>query len=250
MLRDFSKENFDIIIQAGQSNSEGCGQGDVEKPYSANENIWYLNNDFSISVAQERIWGNSIVGDYSLSFAKEYADSGKLQSGRKVLIVRSAVGGTGFLDGHWKPNDDLCLRMMEMIRTALDINSGNKLVAFLWHQGETDASLNAGHKTHYNNLSTLINNVRKAYKCENLPFIAGDFVHHWKYENMQICEPVINAIKAVCSDIGNSMFVETTGLQSNDQKIGNQDTIHFCREALYQLGVKYFKAYEGLTPAE
>ena len=27
MLRDFSKEAFDIIIQAGQSNAEGCGLG-------------------------------------------------------------------------------------------------------------------------------------------------------------------------------------------------------------------------------
>ena len=247
MLKDFSKEEFDIIIQAGQSNSEGCGQGDVENPYSPNENIWYLNNDFTISMAQERIWGNSVVGDYSLSFAREYSESGKLMSGRKVLIIRAAVGGTGFLDNRWKPNDDLCVRMMEMIKTALELNTGNKLVALLWHQGETDAVLNADFQTHYSNLSTLINNVRKTYKCETLPFIAGDFVHHWKLENMQICEPVIGAIKKVCSDIGNSMFVETTGLQSNDQRIGNQDTIHFCREALYQLGIKYFTAFEELT---
>ena len=46
MLKDFSKEEFDIIIQAGQSNSEGCGVGDVENPYTPNDSIWYLNNDF------------------------------------------------------------------------------------------------------------------------------------------------------------------------------------------------------------
>lgn len=247
MLRDFSKEDFDIIIQAGQSNSEGCGLGDAENPYSANDNIWYLNNDFSISMAQERILGNSIVGDFSLSFAREYVESGKLMTGRKVLIIRAAVGGTGFLDNRWKPNDDLYLRMIEMIKTAISMNTKNKLVVFLWHQGETDASLNADFQTHYNNLSTLINNVRTIFDCENLPFIAGDFVQHWKTENMEICTPVINAIKEVCLTIGNSAFVETTGLQSNDQKIGNQDTIHFCREALYQLGMKYFSAFENLT---
>lgn len=250
MLRDFSKEKFDIIIQAGQSNSEGCGQGDTEKPYSPNENIWYLNNDFSISMAQERVWENSVVSDFSLSFAREYEESGKLMSGRKVLIIRAAVGGTGFLDNRWKPNDDLFLRMMKMITTALELNTANKLVALLWHQGETDASLNADFQTHYKNLSTLINNVRKTYKCKNLPFIAGDFVHHWKSENMKICEPVIDAIKEACSDIGNAIFIDTTGLQSNDQRIGNQDNIHFCREALYQLGVKYFKAYEELTSVD
>ncbi len=246
MLKDFSKEEFDIIIQAGQSNSEGCGQGDVENPYAANESIWYLNNDFTISMAQERIWGNSVVGDYSLSFAREYIESGKLMSGRKILIIRSAVGGTGFLDNRWKPHDDLYLRMMEMIKTAVELNPKNKIVVFLWHQGETDAILNADHDTHYNNLKTLINNVRTTFEYDDLPFIAGDFVHHWKNENINICTPVIDAIKAVCADIGYSMFVETEGLQSNDQRIGNQDTIHFAREALYQLGVKYFKAFSLL----
>ena len=115
------------------------------------------------------------------------------------------------------------------------------------HLGVTDASLIADFQSHYNNLSTLISNVRTIFDCENLPFIAGDFVQHWKTENMEICTPVINAIKEVCLTIGNSAFIETTGLQSNDQKIGNQDTIHFCREALYQLGMKYFSAFENLT---
>ena len=31
MLKDFTKEKFDIIIQAGQSNAEGNGMGNVEK---------------------------------------------------------------------------------------------------------------------------------------------------------------------------------------------------------------------------
>ena len=249
MLRDFSKEEFDIIIQAGQSNSEGCGVGDVENPYTPNDNIWYLNNDFTISMAQERVWGNAIAGDYSLSFAREYIESGKLMAGRKVLIIRAAIGGTGFLDNRWKLEDDLYLRMMDMIKTALSINANNKLVAFLWHQGETDAFLNADFQTHYTNLSTLIHHVRTTFDCADLPFIAGDFVHHWKFENIEICTPVINAIKEVCSTIGNSLFVETTGLQSNDQKVGNQDIIHFCREALYQLGRLYFRAFENITSA-
>ena len=32
MLKDFSKENYDIIIQAGQSNSEGFGFGKTDAP--------------------------------------------------------------------------------------------------------------------------------------------------------------------------------------------------------------------------
>ena len=247
MLRDFSKEEFDIIIQAGQSNAEGCGLGDAEKPYATNSKIWYLDNDFSISKAQERISGNFIVGDFSLSFASKYRKDGNLEDGRKILIIRAAIGGTGFLDNHWKPTDDLYLRMMEMIKTALELNPKNKLVAFLWHQGETDATFNSDYQTYFNNLTTLVNNVRVAFKSNNLPFIAGDFVQHWKMENIKICEPVVSAMKEVCLTIGNAEFVETNELLSNDQKIGNKDNIHFCRESLYQLGLKYYDAYKRIA---
>ena len=69
-------------------------------------------------------------------------ESGKLKPGRKLLIIRAAIGGTGFSDERWGMTDDLYLRMIEMIKTALELNSKNKLAAFLWHQGETDAILN------------------------------------------------------------------------------------------------------------
>lgn len=247
MLRDFSKEVFDIVIQAGQSNSEGCGLGEATEPFISRSDILYLNNDFIICVAQESVSGNQIVGNFSLSFCTKYIESGRLQSGRKLLIIRAAIGGTGFLDGHWGLTDDLYLRMIEMIKTALELNPKNKLVAFLWHQGETDAILNANKQVHYNNLSTMINSVRSIFNCANLPLICGDFVSQWKNENIEICVPVIEAIKDVCINIGHAKFVETDELLSNDQKNNNQDTIHFCRDAINQLGIKYFNAYCDIT---
>jgi hypothetical protein len=243
MLRDFSKEEFDIILQAGQSNSEGCGLGKATQPFVQREDILYFNNDFTISMAQERVWANDVVAEFSLSFCTRYIEDNRLQSGRKLLVVRAAIGGTGFLDNRWGMNDDLFLRMMEMTKTALELNPKNKLVAFLWHQGETDACLNADKATHFKNLSTLINAVKTKFNSPNLPFIAGDFVKHWKMDNIGICTPVIDAMKEVCETIGNAKFVYTDDLQSNDQVLHNEDTIHFCRESINELGLKYYKAY-------
>lgn len=45
MIKDFSKEAFDIIIQAGQSNAESYGFGPVEEPYLPSEDVWYLNRN-------------------------------------------------------------------------------------------------------------------------------------------------------------------------------------------------------------
>ena len=76
MLKDFSKDKFDIIIQAGQSNSEGYGCGSVDEPYVPNDLVWYMNGDFTISKAAENVAGNEIQGTFGLSFARkmEYSE--------------------------------------------------------------------------------------------------------------------------------------------------------------------------------
>ena len=243
MFKNYQNDLFDIIIQGGQSNAEGCGSGFVTDEYVPNENILYMNSDLSISIAEERIWDGNKINDFSLSFAREYIKSNKLDSGRKILIVRSAVGGTGWADHRWGMTEDLYLKMMEMIKTALNLNPENRLAAFIWHQGETDSG--SDRDTHYNHLRELVESVRNIYGYPNLPFIAGDFVHEWKNETFDktIEVPAVQAIKDVCKDIGNAAFIETSELHSNNQDTGNGDIIHFSREALNQLGVKYFGAF-------
>ena len=245
MLKDFSKEKFDIIIQAGQSNSQGYGFGPTDEPYQPSDKVWYLHNNMTLSIAAEKVINNGIQSNLGLSFAREYINGGRLADDRKLLIIRAAVGGTGFLDNHWKSTDDLYLKMMEMIDTALSLNPENRLVAMLWHQGETDATLKATYDQHYGHLSTLVNSVRESFSCPDLPFIAGDFVHHWRDANMEICTPVLDAIRAVCGK-DRSGFVETDGLESNLQ--GNfehplgwrHDAIHFSRKSVYELGKRYY----------
>ena len=109
MLKDFTKEKFDIIIQAGQSNSEGYGFGPVDMPYEPNDLVWYLNGDFTISRATEVVTGNEIQSTFALPFAREYLKNGLLQDGRKLMILRCSVGGTGFLDHRWNMTGDLYL---------------------------------------------------------------------------------------------------------------------------------------------
>jgi hypothetical protein len=247
MIKDFGKEAFDIVIQAGQSNAEGCGKGAADEPFTPSGDILYLDSGFMIFPACERIWANDIVGDFSLAFCSRYIADGRLGAGRKLLVVRAAVGGTGFLDGRWNPGDDLFLQMMEMTKTAVELNRQNRIVAFLWHQGENDATLGAGREAHLGRLTTLVGMVRDAFGCSRAPFVAADFVGHWKNDNIGICAPVVDAMRDVCARLENARFVETGGLQSNDQRIGDGDTIHFCRDALNKLGERYSSAFADLA---
>ncbi len=240
---DLSKERFDIIIQAGQSNSQGCGRGDGHFPFVPNDRIWYLNGDGTYEqAAEQEIAPGDVRGNFSLSFAARYVKR-CLEPGRRLLIIRAAVGGTGFLDNRWGMKDDLYQNMILRTQEALRLGSENRLMALLWHQGETDAVLYASKDLHYDNLANLATSVRARFSRKTLPFIAGDFVHHWKGQNEAICQPVIEAIKAVCNDIGGARFVETDGLSSNDQVTHDGDMIHFSRGALDELGGRYFEAY-------
>lgn len=251
MLKDFSKMKFDVVIQAGQSNAEGTGFGPAPEPFQPDDRVWYMNRNFTVTAAAETVLENETRGDFSLSFAREYLKNGLLEEGRDLLILRSAVGGTGFLDRHWGPEDDHFLTMMEMIETALTLNNENRLIALLWHQGETDACYNATYDAHYEHLNGLLHAVTARFNVPALPFIAGNFVQQWIEENPAICAPVIEAMRDVCKAYPAGAFVETDGLPSNYQQIGHEtlnfrDTIHFSRASLYRLGERYFEAFGRL----
>ena len=244
MIRDFCRDDFDVIIQGVQSNADGSGFGIAEKPYEPSADVLYLNRDFTICQAAEMVYGNEIKGDFSLAFAARTRQAGLLAEGRKLLIIRAAVGGTGFSDCRWGPQDDLFLTMMDLIKAALSLNPRNRLAAFIWHQGETDVGHPAdGHKQ---NLTRMVGLVRDTYNCPDLPYIAGDFVPQWKQSLSGGAEPVSRAIREVCQTLRNAAFVETEGLTSNAQQNGTDDTIHFSRDALNKLGERYFEAFAPL----
>ena len=252
---------YDIIIVAGQSNAEGSGFGPVgdigpkQQAFVPDERIQMMPcranflGGHKIQKAAEKVGSDGrMIGNFGLSFAREYIDGGLLAPGRKVLILQAAVGGTGFSDRHWGPQDDHYNNMLKMIETALALNPENEVKALLWHQGETDAALKASRETHIANLRTLMEGVRSAAGVPGLPFVAGDFVQHWISQtesdpNLTVPE-VRAAMREVCGQVGCAAFVETDGLNSNwEDDPGWEDSIHFSRNSLQRLGVRYFEAY-------
>ncbi len=257
-------DKFDIIIMAGQSNAEGCGLGEVEKPYVPNPRIMqldiqkmvehtpeqlYINfiGEPILSVAEEYDAGDGKLGNIALSFAQKYLENGLLADDRKLLIVRCGIGGSGFKKGHWELQGVAYLNVLKMMDYAINLNAENRVVAFLWHQGEHDAFEKNDPQIFAQQLEDVINNVRNRYNTPNLPFIAADFVQDWKSKNIEDCIPIVEKIQNVTATIGNGAFIETSDLLSNDQANKNGDDIHFCRAALYELGGRYFNAFKALN---
>ena len=133
-----------------------------------------------------------------------------------------------------------------MVDYAVNLNKENRLMAFLWHQGEHDAFEKNDPQIFEKQLRDMVNDARSRYNAPDLPFIAADFVADWKGKNLDDCLPIVDKIKQVVKSVGVGAFVETSNLLSNDQANQNGDDIHFCRKALYELGERYFKVFQEI----
>lgn len=278
---------YDIIVLAGQSNAEGWGHGAARAAYRPDERILWVDDDAAphypvgsttlemhapatsrITVAREREVNGLVYGNLALSFAAQYLASGRLAAGRRLIIVASAVGGSGFCRAEWGVGNVLYQRLCTLTDFALGQGAGeNRLVAFLWHQGECDSFIAAGETAegaqarYYGGLSHMLADYAERYgaylpadRC--LPFIAAGFCHDWYVTNRAGCDPVLAATRALCADglspegaALRGAYVETDDLPSNHQATGNEDRIHFCRESLHTLGARYFAAYERILNA-
>lgn len=263
---------YDIIILAGQSNADGNGlfndegkewPNDVYQVVNANI-LGYIEGDNGQTSLDVR--PNSIVlekasfkkienvgyAELANTFCQEYIESGLLKEDRKLLVVKCAVGGTGFARKEWGVGNLLSNRLIDMVDFALELNKENRIVAMLWHQGEHDAFENAQlnateryefYKENFKNQMTMIID---RYSQFDFPIIAGEFVNEWADKYREQCDAIIKATGDVLCELKKGSVVSSEGLLSNNQYIQNGDDIHFCEKSIYKLGQRYFIAYKKL----
>ncbi|MBQ8405464.1 MAG: hypothetical protein IJX09_02325 [Clostridia bacterium] len=254
---------YDIIVQGGQSNAEGTGCGPVARELPISPNVWYLDAEktvevgednmiityadkpFQIVPAAERVVNGNVTGDFSLTFAEEYEKARLLQADRKLLIVRAAIGGTGFKKNHWGIGKVLYNKLLEMTDYALSLHPENRVIGFLWHQGEHDAFEGSEPNEFKAQLTAQLHDFRARYG-EDIPFIAGDFAREWKSKNEEICRPIVQKIRDLTAEEKHCAFVETADLLSNNETLQNGDDIHFSRQSLHLLGERYFQAFQSI----
>ncbi|MDY2841862.1 MAG: sialate O-acetylesterase [Candidatus Borkfalkiaceae bacterium] len=267
---------FDIIIVAGQSNAEGNGIKKDDKE-TISDKVYQIADKNYIGTkvlddgkviidmvyptemvfekAHERVDANgNKFADFSETFAKCYIDGGYLKKGRKVLIIKTAVGGTGFARKEWGVGSILFERLNLMVDYGLSRNKENRIVALLWHQGEHDSFENAelGVKERYNfyyeHFKEQMLAFRKKYG-KDIPVIAGEMADSWAelFENKAKCDAVEKATKDLCREIGKASVASSEGLLSNDDAFKNGDNLHFCAESVYELGRRYYSLFEKIT---
>ena len=294
---------YDIIIVAGQSNAVGIGRQTISFSSEDTKNdilIFQFDRPDHLPGSREtatamqvvpatdhlQFWGldpsqefnfgsgNKFQG-FGMPFARLYAKK-FLQPGRKVLIVPAAMGGSSislWLGLHpasaavWEyASTNLYPDFKMRVDAALALPGGeNRIVALLWHQGETDITFSTldPHPEGMNDAQTyrsrfilLMTKIRQEYPSTQLyPIIAGEVVSGWQpnaatvtakanFANMMI--DLVQNPPSVLAPFG---FVRSSGLNSNyEVDSGTNDPIHFSSASLVSLGGRYFNLYSAIKP--
>lgn len=270
-MEALKQDKLDIIVVAGQSNAQGCGKGPVTEEYEKDECILQMVDDANprfvkvdekdvlvldspttnrFEIADESLEEDGRIGKLPLFFAKEYKKI--LEEDRKILIINGGVGGTGFARDEWGVGNVLYVRLLNMIKEALSLNEENRVVAFLWHQGECDTgeipeyTLEERYQVYKNYLMAQMKDFEKTFCFPNIPFVAGGFCEEWYLTDKVRADAVLKATQECCDEL-NGAFVVTHDLLSNNQVLNDGDNIHFCRESLHILGKRYFDAYVNIV---
>jgi hypothetical protein len=240
----------DIVLVIGQSNAQGPGV-----PFDSSIDILTSGiNQFAGSEGPENTvipaieslyhvgrWvdgtnGRPRVGP-TMEFARQYFY--QQPSNRDVLIVPAAKGSTSITGDEsysWDPDNttaavNLIHRAVEKTQMALALNPNNRLVAILWHQGESDAG--AKTESQYRTKLLQIIDLLHGEFGATVPFLVGGLVPEWVGTN-PLRVAIQNALASIPAQRNYTAY--TPGPSGMNQ----DELIHYNAAGARELGRRYF----------
>lgn len=227
---------------------------------------------------------------FGIDFGKEYFNNYNKTNGRKVLLVGCAYGGTGFFDAKshipfwWEKEDNSSYRfengrigtvrsLYQISKTKIaevknKVGPNSKVVALLWHQGESNASDDLS--LYRSKIQQLFRDLRADIKRifpnspTNVPILMGglspDLYRNrvTRVENSSQAKlmssfirdtvvPSISSCKFVSAEpmSGFNRFLQGNSfMDSRGTIIGRNDNVHFSATSQREFGKRYFKVFK------
>ena len=258
-----------LVLLAGQSNMAGRGYAQ-EEDLTLQENLLMIRPDGQWQYAVEPITKDrDFVGTFDESGNKVTSPDpfetilpgagqkvcgvgpgrtfGRLLAeafpGKTVGLIPAAVGGTAIAS--WMPGgvdewDKTKFPYDDAVKKAAEAQKYGKIVAVLWHQGESDALKNT--PEYLEKLRTVIKNFRKDLQLdEDIPFIAGDMASFYEERISSHIDIVDHALEVLASESPSFRCVPTKDLAHRG------DNLHFDTGSQHELGRRYFEAFKQYT---
>lgn len=159
--------------------------------------------------------------------------------GKSVGLIPTAVGGTpisAWLPGGVDTYDPVNHPYDDAVKKAREAQKSGRIVAVLWHQGESDSVKN--NENYLPELRSVIENFKRDLDLgDNVPFIAGDMASF--YEERVSChiDIVDNALKVLAAELPFFRLVTTKDLADRGDKL------HYDTPSQHIFGERCFEAY-------
>uniref|UniRef100_A0A0D9W1L6 Sialate O-acetylesterase domain-containing protein n=1 Tax=Leersia perrieri TaxID=77586 RepID=A0A0D9W1L6_9ORYZ len=236
---DIPPSNKLVFILAGQSNMAGRGgvvgshwDGIVPPDCAPNPSILRLTADLRWEQAHEPLHAGI---DYNrtcgvgpgMAFANALLRSGRAGAVAALALVPCAVGGTRMAE--WARGSDLYSDLVRRARVALE--TGGRIGAVLWYQGESDTVRWADANEYGRRMAMFVRDLRQDLAMPHLLLVQVGLASGLG----QYTETVREAQKGI--KLRNVRFVDAKGLPLQDGHL------HLSTQAQVQLGHMLAQAY-------
>lgn len=255
--KDQSKD-FDIYLMIGQSNMAGRGVLAPSDTADVIPGVWILNSAGKPEPARVpfNIYSNIRKGPEMQQVGPAYSFARQMHAvtGRKVLIVQNARGGSGLKS--WQPGGDGKNSYLDSaIVRCRQAQMFGELKGICWHQGETDITNGSYGDVYVARFRDMISCLRSRLGVgEEVPVVVGE-VGQWNWNKNALFEPddtlvAQSAVKVegnptayfndttlaqLCREVPNCHKVCSDGLR----RLGKETDPHFSREGQLELGNRY-----------
>ena len=246
-------DNEVIFLLLGQSNMVGRGEFHAGTNYTLPGNVYACRTSLSDKecnacefphppvdtyewkkITEEPIFDKRLDGRAGVSLTPSFIDEIQKQNDFcRIKLVPLAVGGSPL--SPWEKEGKY---FNHVIDTCRKLNIIGKVSCVLWHQGESDSTLELS-KTYKIRLTKMIEDYRMELQQPNLLFLIGE-LGEFLANNRERCpeyKSINTSIKQVIEKTPNTIFIPSTGL------VDKGDKLHFSSESLKQFGIRYGKAY-------
>jgi hypothetical protein len=229
--------SFDVVLLVGQSNMAGRG---VVAPEDRTPvpHVWMLDRSGAWVPAVEPMHFDKPIAGVGpgRAFGIDVAE----RTGHDVGLVPAAVGGSSITS--WVPAGyDSATRTHpydDALRRAKLAQQRGRLVAILWHQGESDANARLA-PDYSRRLHELIARFRSELGAPDAPFIIGQL---GQFRRWTAYDSTVDAAhREAASTIPHVAYVSSDGLRHKG------DSLHFDAESARSLGKRYAIAYLAMT---